>query len=279
MTNKTRPTFRFFFLAVASTMGIASPGISQEKKLPPTLTAEQVANPDFKSLPSPTELLEAAVGATEIDWSAVATAIKKEEDAFAADFPLDEQKAINLGIQVANAFVALYASDEELLEQSAGAVEKLASELGAEAPIERMSESIRSLASQGRWHEARQRVETLRVEILKELSSFGDQTSVSLANVGGWLRGAQLVSGYVSENYSEGGGGLLRQSALVADLIEKLNVADMTSDSVKALVAALVEGLGEIKGKTTTDPETPVSAENTKSVSALANRLVAKAQG
>ncbi len=264
--------------ALAAGVGFAQDNKAAEpKKAPGPLSAEQMKNVVTTLLPSPGEILEASGSVAKIDWKKVVTEMAARPNAFKADYPLDEQKALNLGVQVANAIVALYAEDSDTFVKAVTAVEKLAFELSADESVAEARGKIQTLVEQQKWAEARQAVEALRGEVMEKLNSYGDQESVALANVGGWLQGIHLVSTQVAANYSEASGKLLRQSDLVANLAKQIASAKgQTGES--ALLGQLREGLATLEGVTKTETTAPVSAENAKTISKTSAELVSSIQ-
>jgi len=271
-------TLTLIIAALAVGTGYAQDRPAEPKQAPGPLSPEEMEAIVESVLPSPGEILEASSGVTEIDWPRIVSELAAQPGAFSADYPLDEQKALNLGVQVANAIAALHAEDGESFVKAAAAVEKLAYELSADETLAATSQRIQTLVEQGEWAEARRELEGMRGDVIEKLNSHGDQESVALANVGGWLQGIRLVSAHVAANYSEDSGRLLRQGDLVADLLARIESAHgQTGQS--ALLEQIREGLSALEAITRTETTEPVSAENAVKIAETSAQLVASIQG
>jgi hypothetical protein len=55
------------------------------------------------------------------------------------------------------------------------------------------------------------------------MQSHSDQDLVILVSLGGWIRGTQVVSGAIAQNYDERSAKVLRQPALVKFMQSKIN--------------------------------------------------------
>ena len=55
------------------------------------------------------------------------------------------------------------------------------------------------------------------------MQSHSDQDLVILVSLGGWIRGTQVVSGVIMQNYDERSAKVLRQPALVSFMKSKIN--------------------------------------------------------
>src|SRR5207237_4656373 len=89
------------------------------------------------------------------------------------------------------------------------------------------------------------------------MQSHRDQDLIILVSVGGWIRGTQVVSASVMQNYDERAAKVLRQPALVAYIHSKMN--DMSSDMHnEPLVKDVTDELGPIEKLVTfTPPKAP----------------------
>ena len=75
------------------------------------------------------------------------------------------------------------------------------------------------------------------------MQSHSDQDLVILVSLGGWIRGTQVVSASILQNYDERSAKLLRQPALVSFMQSKVN--DVSSDlRNEPLVKTVSEQLG-----------------------------------
>jgi len=262
----------------------ASPAHAAEEKPktgpkgPPTLTADERKNvEDQYLLPSPGDGLDALDHAAKIDWAALAVGLGQGAE---KAYPIDSDKALNLGVAVADAFVATKAKSKEQIKQTSAMVARLGLELSDDKSLEERRDRVRKLVDEGKWTELGDLLEKVRLDVLNELRVADDQDSVTLANVGGWLRGLNLASNALAKSYSAEGAKVLRQPGLIAYLETRVAKLDVTATQSKA-VGAVKAKLGEIKALCTFAPEAKATLpeEKVKQLQQLTDELIKTIRG
>jgi hypothetical protein len=248
------------------------------EKAKPTLTAEELKKAeDQYFVPSPSDLLEALEHWGAIDWTALSTSIAKVSSP-EKSYPNDSDKALNLGIRVADAFVAAKARNKDQLQESSASVAKLGVELSAGKGLAEKREQVKKLLNEGKWQELSELLEGIRGQVLAELETAKDQDSVTLANLGGWLRGLNLVSGALSKNYKAESTKVLRQLGLLEFLQGRLGKLGPGAGKSKAVLEMKAK-LPEIKELCTFDKDATLPESKVKRLHDITDELIKSIQG
>ena len=133
------------------------------------------------------------------------------------------QIALNLGGLIADGFIAVEAKDSQQVKNIGGDIIKLAKALGVSENLLRRGNSLNEFAENDEWDALQEELEATQNEVKSSMQSHSDQDLVILVSVGGWLRGTQVVSAAIVQNYDERSAKVLRQPALVSFIQSKLN--------------------------------------------------------
>jgi hypothetical protein len=99
----------------------------------------------------------------------------------------------------------------------------LAKALGVSENVLSRGNSINEFAENDEWDALQEELEATQNEVKSSMQSHRDQDLIILVSVGGWIRGTQVVSAAVMQNYDERAAKVLRQPALVNFIQSKLN--------------------------------------------------------
>ncbi len=246
-------------------------------EMPKAISPAEMMKTEAYVLPAPEEVFTALQGAAgKADFAKLATAITKAP--YNTKFADKGQKAVNLGMRVADAFVAVQAKDAAALRKASDAIEVLALELSADASLKKNIDVANNLAKDGKWNELRGILSTIRESVIAELSANKDQDAVTLAVVGGWLRGLNIATMALSEDYDAKGTQVLRAPKLVAYLKERLDKLGAKSKDLPFVKAALAEMEGMMKTVDFKDGET-LKKEDVQKLYQTSSKLVAAAGG
>ncbi len=187
-----RPVRRFFavgFLLVCCAVIGAEPA-----RLPAEQMAKAIRN-DSISIPTPGELFAALEKPGKPNW------VGQMRVPVATSYKNRPQIALNLGTLIADGFIAVEAQDNVLSRGN----------------------SINEFAENDEWDALQEELEATQNEVKSSMQSHRDQDLIILVSVGGWIRGTQVVSAAVMQNYDERAAKVLRQPALVNFIQSKLN--------------------------------------------------------
>jgi hypothetical protein len=156
------------------------------------------------------------------------------------------QMALNLGTLIADGYIAVEAQDGQQVKNIGKDVLALAKNLSVSQTVLARGASITQFAENNAWDQLNEELEATQNEVKKALEENRDVDLITLVSVGGWIRGTEVVTGLVMQNYDADNAKLLRQPALVAFLKGKLTrLPDRLQKD--PLVQRLVRELGDIQ--------------------------------
>ena len=218
-------------------------------------------------VPSPGEILSALDKLDRVEWSQLAS--YNSSGSYANKYA----RSLNLGVRIADSFVAINAEDAENFGTMSGLVFDLGRELGISRVLTEKREDLEELASRGSWPEMRAELDNIQGEIKAEVEALGEDDLMVLAGIGGWLEGLRVVSAHLKDNYSEDKSELLNQGHLIqyyTDEIAKLG-SDANSNPV---VKAVSEGLSQIQVVIPANEANKVALEHVRTLHQVSERLI-----
>src|SRR5216684_2463338 len=184
------------------------------------LPADQLAKAvrsDSISIPTPGELFAALEKPGKTDWSG------QYRGPIPITYRNRAQIALNLGGLIADGFIAVEAKDSQQVKNIGSDIIKLAKALGVSENLLSRGNSINEFAENNEWDTLQEELEATQNEVKSSMQSHSDQDLVILVSVGGWIRGTQVVSAAILQNYDERSAKVLRQPALVSFIHSKIN--------------------------------------------------------
>ena len=172
---------------------------------------------DSISIPTPGELFAALEKPGKPNW------VGQMRGPIATSYKNRAQIALNLGSLIADGFIAVEAKDSQQVKNIGTDIIKLAKALGVSENVLRRGNSLNEFAENDEWDALQEELEATQNEVKSSMQSHRDQDLVILVSVGGWVRGTQVVSSAVMQNYDERAAKVLRQPALVSFIQSKLN--------------------------------------------------------
>lgn len=229
-------------------------------------------------LPPPEEVFSALKSASKVDFAKVASSFAKDPNTGKSKFSADAAKAANLGMRVADAFIAVQAKDSQALRRASDVIEVLSLELSADLSMKNKIAVANKLADEGKWTELRTILEAVRVDVLNELKANKDKDSVALATVGGWLRGLDIATMALSDSYDAEATKLMRQPMLVAYLKRQLEGLGAKAKAAP-FVAKLIGQMDGIAKLTDIPDGKTMSKEDLQKLNKISSELVAAIAG
>lgn len=230
----------------------------------PALTAEEVAGAtrlDVFSIPTPGELMASIDKLGKPDW---ASAIRPPLNV--TSFSARPQMALNLGTLIADGFIAVEAEDAQQVKNIGKDITQLAGALSFAQEILNRGKSLTNFAETGQWSALREELEATQNEVKAAMVQNKDSSLITLVTLGGWIRGMEAMSDYVSKHYTVEGAKLLRQPAVARYLVEQLKqLPEKVRD--EASVRRAKAGLLTIEAAVTFPAD---AAPNKEAVAALA---------
>src|SRR6266545_221785 len=184
------------------------------------LSADQLAKAvrsDSISIPTPGELF-ASLGKTgKTNWAG------QYRGPIPVTYSNRAQIALNLGGLIADGFIAVEAKDGQQVKNIGSDIIKLAKALGVSEKLLGRGSSINEFAENNEWDTLQEELEATQNEVKSSMQSHADQDLVILVTLGGWIRGTQVVTSTIVQNYGEQSAKVLRQPALVHFMQSKIN--------------------------------------------------------
>ncbi len=231
-------------------------------------------NPDSFLVPPPEAVCNALAKVPNVDFAKLAGEGAPPIDAAKLKSMTASAKAVHLGVRAADAYVAVQARDVTAFRRSSDAIQVLSQEFALNDTMFRKITTANKMAEGGRWSDLRLVLETFRGDVLRELKLNRDQDAVTLATVGGWLRGLQLSTLALLTHYDADATRLLRQPALVAHLKRRQNALGPEAKDVP-FVELLGTRIEDIRKLTDGPAGAPLKADDVKRLNAIANELMA----
>jgi hypothetical protein len=184
------------------------------------LTADQLqkaVRSDSISIPTPGELFAALGKSEKTNWSG------QYRGPMPVTYRNRAQIALNLGGLIADGFIAVQAKDSQQVKNIGSDIIKLAKALGVSEHLLARGKSINEFAENNEWDTLQEELEATQNEVKSSMQSHADQDLVILVSLGGWIRGTQVVTAAIMQNYDERSAKVLRQPALVRFMQSKIS--------------------------------------------------------
>ena len=184
------------------------------------ISADQLAKAartDSISIPTPGELFAALEKSGKTNWAG------QYRGPIPVTYRNRPQIALNLGGLIADGFIAVQAKDGQQVKNIGSDIIKLAKALGVSEKLLSRGNSINDFAENSEWDTLQEELEATQNEVKSSMQSHADQDLVILVTLGGWIRGTQVVTSAIVQNYDERSAKVLRQPALVHFMQSKIN--------------------------------------------------------
>jgi hypothetical protein len=240
----------------------------------PRLTSDQLAKAirsDSISIPTPGELFAALEKPGKPNWTG------QYRGPMPTTYRNRAQIALNLGGLIADGFIAVEAQDSQQVKNIGADIIKLAKALGVSQNVLSRGNSINEFAENNEWDALHEELEATQNEVKSSMQSHSDQDLVILVSVGGWIRGTQVVSAAVMQNYDERAAKVLRQPALVKFIHTKIN--DISPDLIKEpLVKDVSDQLNSIEKLVAFPPGKAPTADEVRKVNEAVGKVMEQIQ-
>ena len=184
-----------------------------------------------------------------------------------------EQMALMLGVLVADGYIAVEARDGQGVKNTGKEIINLAKKLNVSQSVISRGNSINDFAENNDWSALREELEATQNEVKLSMAEQKDKDLVILVTVGAWIRGTQVASDFIAKNYTPGLAGLLRQPAIVEDLLAEMGRLPDRMQK-QPLISEVEQKLRDILALVHTKDRTPLAPGAVNDVSATMNSLV-----
>jgi hypothetical protein len=211
-----RPTVVSLVLSLACCLPAARSTPPDE--VPPLTPAEVAAavKMDSLSIPTPGELMAALDKQAKPNWQS------QYRSPIPTSYSSRAQIALNVGGLIADGYIAVQAEDSQQVKNIGKDIIALAKTLGVSDSVISRGNSIFDFADKNEWSTLKEELEATQNEVKLALEEQNDSSLVSLVSLGGWIRGTQVISGWIGENYTPSTAKLLRQPAILTVMQAKI---------------------------------------------------------
>jgi len=215
-------------------------------------------------VPSPGEILSSLDKLDRVAWNQLASYDTK------ADYDDKYVRALNLGVRVADAFMAVNSRDASRFGEMSTIVFDLAREIGLGDVLEGKRGQLDNLAAEGRWDELKAALDNVQNDVREEVKAMGEDELVVLASVGGWMEGLRVVSAHLKDHYAVDKAELLGQSRLIDYFLSEID--EMPEDArTHPKIEAARQALNRLAPVLSTER---ISVEETAQVYTITAQLV-----
>lgn len=228
---------------------------------PAPLSKEEMAKvvkTDPVTVPTPGEMMAALNKQAKPNWQA------EYRPPIPTTFTSRPQIALNLGGLIADGYIAVEAEDAQQVKNTGKDIINMAKTLGVSKDILSRGSSITEFADKNEWNTLKEELEETQNEVKSAMEDQHDQELVILVTLGGWIRGTEVVSSWISDNYTPESAKLLRQPALVNYMRSKLNELPDKTKNGDPLVKLLDGKLAEIETLVSFPKDSTPSVEDVK---------------
>jgi hypothetical protein len=203
----------------------------------------------------------------KLDWSSQFRA------PISTNYASRPQMALNLGGLIADGYIAVEAEDAQQVKNIGKDIVSLAKPLGVQQDIINRGKSLNEFAEQNKWDVLKEEFEATQNEVKIAMAENKDQNLVTLVTVGGWIRGTEVISGYIAQHYTDASAKLLRQPAIVHYLNGELAAMPdkMRDDPTVRKTRSMLK---EIEAAVSFPAESAPDVEEVKKLNALAAELI-----
>ncbi len=156
------------------------------------------------------------------------------------------QVALLLGTVIAEGFIAVEAEDAEQVKQIGREVLDLSKAIGVQEAVQKRSKSIIDFADARKWNDVRRELDGAQQDVKGAMAELNDEDLAQLVSLGGWIRGTEVLTAIVGQDYQSDRAELLHQPELISYFdrrIESMNPRLRKSE----LITQIREMLGEIR--------------------------------
>ena len=154
--------------------------------------------------------------------------------------------ALTFGSLVGEGFIAVQAKNSDEIQKIGRRVLSLSEALGLASAVRPHSLSIIEAAGKSDWERVRDELDATQQTVRTTMERLRDDELSGLVSLGGWLRGTNVVTAFISSSFSEDKAELLNQPGLIAHF--RTMLGSMKGPSGKSpQIRAISTGLGRLE--------------------------------
>jgi hypothetical protein len=182
------------------------------------------------------------------------------------------QLALASGAIIADGFLAVTAQKQSRIEPVGRALLKLAKGLGVGDHVTKHSRSIMEKAAKQNWEGVKKELVRAQADVESAMLGLKDEELAHLVALGGWLRGLEMTTGIVSDDYTPEKARRLIQPELMDYFLDRVESLNPNFKKTK-LAQTLETNLKEIKAITTKPVDTAIEPAEVKQIRDLVREI------
>ena len=234
---------------------------------PAPLTAKElasVAKIESVTIPTPAETMAALSKVAKPNWQS------RYRPPIPTTVPSRAQIALNIGGLIADGYIAVEAEDAQQVKNTGKDIIALAKSLAVSESVIARGNSIFEFAERNEWNTLK---EATQNEVKLSLEQQHDADLVCLVSLGAWIRGTEILSGWIAENYTPAAANLLRQPEIIGLMRAKLDALPAKAKE-DPLVAELITRLPELEEKVSFPGDKIPTQDDVKAVKEISSKLM-----
>jgi hypothetical protein len=180
--------------------------------------------------------------------------------------------ALYTGSVIADGFLAVASEKPKRIDATGRALLRLSKGLGVSDRVSKHSRSILEKAARGQWNDVKQELIRAQAEVEAAMLGLKDEEIAHLVALGGWLRGLEMTSGVVLDDYSADRARRLIQPELLDYFLERVSTLNPNLKSTK-VGQTIEKDLLEVKTIITKPVESPIEKDEVKRIRDLAKDM------
>ena len=173
---------------------------------------------------------------------------------------------------IADGFLAVAAEKRSRIEPVGRVLLKLGKGLGVGDHITKHSRSILEKSVQNQWSDVKTELVRAQADTEAGLMALKDEEIAHLVALGGWLRGLEITSSLIAEDYSEKRAGRLIQPELFDYFIDRVGTLNPRLKAMRPF-QIIERDLKQIRTMAERPVDTPMSVEEVKQFRNLAREM------
>ena len=183
--------------------------------------------------------------------------------------------ALVSGRVIADGLLAVIAEKPSRVEPCARALLRFAKGLGVSDHVSKHSKSIIERVAKEDWNDVRRELVKAQADVEGGMLALKDDEIAHLVSLGGWLRGLEIVSVLVADDYTEKRAQRLVQPEALDYFIDRVGTLNPNLKA-KALFQSIEEALTAIKAAIVKPNNAPLTVDDVKKIRDLAKEVNAK---
>ena len=183
--------------------------------------------------------------------------------------------ALVSGRVIADGLLAVIAEKPSRVEPCARALLRFAKGLGVSDHVSKHSKSIIERVAKEDWNDVRRELVKAQADVEGGMLALKDDEIAHLVSLGGWLRGLEIVSVLVADDYTEKRAQRLVQPEALDYFIDRVGTLN-PSLKAKTLFQAIEETLTAIKAVIVKPDNAPLTVDDVKKIRDLAKEVNVK---